>query len=375
MYNEFRSNIKGSRMNKFDKVYELKKPAKFFGCSIVSKEELNALDKMGVADISGGCEMKTSEIKGQRLEVANVSEVKTDTQVILPILGCLTAAEEFLAEHEGWAKVNRQVTWTPKNEAQEQFLKRFLEAKAVVDVLGDNLKRKADRDVKVINSWLKEHGFDIQLSPSDDPRAFAVASILDVLVEWVKEGDVVSIHNDNGTFPAVKLKANEDNVVRFIDKSIHPFPIAGVNTKSGDRVRMSVLGSIDKETFSISDKVEQLKKAAVRKNMGSCDGVIFPMVDYNRQVDISWIKRMETGTKDDDYFIAQALQQTMFRMNEKGARAKSSVAMMLCRKCASPDDWIKIDKPFILWIERPGVDIPLFIGVFAEDVWKTPAEL
>ena len=183
------------------------------------------------------------------------------------------------------------------------------------------------------------------------------------------------IHNDKGTFPAVKLNASEDNVVRFIDKSIHQFPIAGINTKSGDRVRMSVLGSIDKETFSISEKVEQLKKVAVRKNMGSCDGVIFPMVDYNRQVDISWIKGMETGTKDDDYFIAQALQQTMFRMNEKGARARSAVAMMLCRKCASPDDWIKIDKPFILWIERPGVDIPLFIGVFAEDVWKTPAEL
>jgi hypothetical protein len=297
----------------------------------------------------------------------------TGTQVILPILGCLKAAEEFLAKHEGWAKLRREVVWTPMNEEQYQFLKRFLEAKSVVDALGDNLKRKADRDVNVINSWLKEHGFDIQLR-SEQGRAFAVASILDVLVEWVKEGEITTIYNDKGKFPAVKLKA-EDNVVRFIDKTIHPFPIAGIDTKSRDRVRMSVLDFIPGDTFAITDKVEQLRKVTVGKNMGSCDGVIFPMVDYNRQVDISWICGMATGPID-SWFISQAFQQTMFRMNEKGAHAKSAVAMTLRCKCAATaDHWIRIDKPFILWIERPGVDMPLFAGVFAEDVWKKPEEL
>ena len=300
----------------------------------------------------------------------------TGTQVVLPILGCLKAAEEFLANHEGWAKINREVTWTPTNEDQYQFLKRFLEAKSVVDALGDNLKRKADKDVNVINAWLKEHGFDIQLRP-ESGRAFAVASILDVLVEWVKEGEITTIYNDKGTFPAVKLKAGEDNVVRFIDKTIHPFPIAGINTKSGDRVRMSVLDFMPGDTFAITDKVEQLRKVTVGKNMGSCDGVIFPMVDYNRQVDISWICGMETGPKKDDWFISQAIQQTMFRMNEKGAHANSAVSMTLYTKCCvgSPDAWIRIDKPFILWIERPKISTPLFTGVFAEDVWKKPAKL
>lgn len=301
--------------------------------------------------------------------------IETGTQTVIPILGCLKAAEEFLAQHEGWAAINRDVTWTPANEEQYQFLKRFLAAKAVVDCLGDNLKRKADRDVAVINKWLKDNGFDIQLRP-ESGRAFAVASILDLLVEWVKEGEVTSVYNDKGRFPAVSIKSEGENVRRFLCREVHPFPIAKVGTKSGDMVFMSVLDSIPKDTFAITDKVDQLRVLTNRNVSDYCDGVIFPMIDYNRQVDIGWICGMETGNLPDDWYISQAIQQTIFRMNEKGAHAKSAVAMTLRCKCAAPADrWIRIDKPFILWIERPGIQIPLFTGVFAEDVWKKPETL
>ena len=316
----------------------------------------------------------------KELKPVNVSmgelEINTGTQVVLPILGCLQSAEEFLAKNEGWEKTKRQVNWTPANEDQYQFLKRFLAAKAVVNALGKNLRRKADRSVDVINAWLKENGFDIQLSPELDPRTFAVASILDVLVEWVQEGKITSIYNAKGTFPAVTLKSgDEDNMVKFLDRNLHPFPIAGIRTKSGDLVRMSVLDFMPSDTFAISDKVEQLRNVTIRERMGHCDGVIFPMIDYNRMVDIGWIKGMQTGPQDDDYYIGQALQQTKFRMNEKGARAESAVAMKLFKHSATEDNWIHIDKPFIMWIERPGISVPLFAGVFAEDVWKKPAGL
>jgi hypothetical protein len=46
-----------------------------------------------------------------------------------------------------------------------------------------------------------------------------------------------------------------------------------------------------------------------------------------------------------------------------------------CLSCAAPDPWVTIDRPFLLWIERQDVDIPLFAGVFAEDVWKEPEGL
>lgn len=291
-------------------------------------------------------------------------DIKTNTQVVLPILGCLKAAEEFLGG---------KITWTPQNEDQHQFLKRFLAAKSIVDTLGDNLKRKADRDASVINSWLKDNGFDIELNQTSG-NDFSVASILDVLVEWVKEGEITSVYNDKGRFPAVKIKS-EDAIVRgYLDRTIHSFPIAKIVTKSGDLVFMSVLDGIADDTFAISDKVEQLRVLTNRKVSGDCDGVIFPMVDYNSLVNIGWIKGMMTGGKMDDYRIAEAIQQTIFRMNEKGAHAKSAVAMTF-RCGVMAGTYIHIDKPFILWIERPGVDTPLFAGVFAEDVWKKPLSL
>jgi len=298
--------------------------------------------------------------------------IRTDTQVVLPILGCLKAAEEFLGTCDGWARVIRRVVWTPSNEKQEQFLKRFLEAKAIVDSLGDNLKRKADRDVSVINAWLKENGFDIQLEQVGG-KSFAVASILDVLVEWVNEGTVTQIINDNGTYQAVKIKSENDGVQMYANNTAHPFPVVRVETKSGDLVFMSVLDSMPDDTFAITDKVDKIRDLTKGSpSYEHFDGVIFPMVDYDRRVDISWIEGMATGNSTDDWSVGQAVQQTMFRMNEKGARAKSAVGMTFRGLSLSKNNWIRIDKPFILWIERPGVDLPLFTGVFAEDVWNTP---
>ena len=297
-------------------------------------------------------------------------EIKTKTQVVLPILGCLQAVEEYLDKSE-----NKKVEWTAHNEEQYQFLKRFLESKSVVEALGNNLRRKADRDSEVINAWLKENGFDIQLNKNRD-RSFCVASILDVLVEWFKEGRISSVYNERGTFPAVTVKNDNGTVFSFLDRELHPFPIASLRTKNGDQVFMSVLDCIADDTFAISDKVDKLKKVVEGRNSpGFCDGVVFPMIDYNQKVDITWLREMATGPLTDDFFIEQALQQTKFQMNEKGAHVQSAVAMELkMRCCVAHDHWIRIDRPFILWIERPGIPVPMFAGVFAEDVWKKPAE-
>jgi len=249
----------------------------------------------------------------------------------------------------------------------------------VVDCLGDNLKRKAHRDVAVINQWLKGNSFDIQLSPSPaGPTTFAVASILDVLVEWIELGHKTTICSENTreTYKAVKL--DKDQGVRaYVDMSEeHPNPVVEIGTKSklGDKVCMTVLDDLPDGTFAISEKVDRLRKT--RKAHTGCAGVIFPMVNYDSKVDIGWILGMRTGSKPDDFYIEQALQQTKFRMNERGARAQSAVAMSFrSLSIAAPDPVIEINRPFLLWIERPSVDIPLFAGVFAEDVWKEPEGL
>jgi hypothetical protein len=300
-------------------------------------------------------------------------DVKTGTQVVLPILGCLKAAEEFLADKMGWGE--RKVEWTPQNENQYQFLQRFLASKPVVNQLGENLKYMADRDVEVINAWLKANDFDIQLSP-ESGDSFAVASILDVLVHWLTEGNVTSFSYQDKTYPAVSINTDEGaNVVKYVNRANHPFPIVKLGTKTGDNVFMSVLDFMPNSTFAITEKVDQLRRLISGQSGSRCDGVIFPMVDYKQQVDISWLRGLATGSNSDDWFVGQAIQETQFRMNELGAHAKSAVAMSFRCMALAPTDWVHIDKPFILWIERPGVDMALFAGVFAQDVWKKPAKL
>ena len=308
-----------------------------------------------------------SEPWSVEIEIPNVSPadyvVKTDTQVIFPILGCMKAAEDFMIEES---------PWIPKNEEQYQFLKEFGVFKEDVRKLGKNLVSKASKDVSVINDFLSKNGFDIQLSPMAGSD-FAVASILNVLVEWIKEGTKTSISNKNGTFPAVSIKADGEMGPRMLlNQEIHPYPVVEIPTKSGDIVYMTVVDFINLDLFSISDKVQRLKYLA--KQGGTTNKackVIFPMVDYNKQVDISWLKGMALG----EYSIGEALQQTKFRMNEIGARAESAVAFKMRCLVVEKDEVVLIDKPFLLWIQREGIDIPLFTGIFAEDVWKAPASL
>jgi hypothetical protein len=109
----------------------------------------------------------------------------------------------------------------------------------------------------------------------------------------------------------------------------------------------------------------------------ACQGVAFPMVTYDEMVNISWVKGLATSNDPNSgWAVAEALQQTKFRMNEFGARVESAVAMSFrCMAACAPDPWVVIDRPFILWIERKGIGMPLFCGSFSEDAWSNPGGL
>lgn len=291
-------------------------------------------------------------------------KIATNTQVVFPILGCLVAAEEHLKGEAG--------TWLPMSDDQYQFLRKFMPFKSDVPTLVSDgiLSHKADKNASVINKWLSDNGFNIQL-PDNGANEFSVASILKVLVEWVKAGTVTTVLTDKGTFPAVRFN-DKNSYQKFVNREIHPFPVVRVKTKTGYTVCMTVLDNLSDSTFAISEKVDRVRKV-FDGCPEACRYVIFPMIDYDRNVDISWIVGLNRG----DWTVARAIQQTKFRMNEIGARAESAVAMtMRCMAClVEDDDPVIIDKPFLLWIESPNARLPVFAGVFAEDVWKKPETL
>ena len=64
-------------------------------------------------------------------------------------------------------------------------------------------------------------------------------------------------------------------------------------------------------------------------------------------------------------------------MDLKGARVESAMAMEMTYGCFVDEDKsiYEITKPFLIWIERPGKEIPLFMAILAEDVWKNRMEV
>lgn len=40
-----------------------------------------------------------------------------------------------------------------------------------------------------------------------------------------------------------------------------------------------------------------------------------------------------------------------------------------------PKPDLVIDRPFLCWIERPGIPVPLFLGHITEEDWKSPGSL
>jgi hypothetical protein len=285
----------------------------------------------------------------------------TQTITAFPVVGCLKAAEEWLG---------KELNWNTINDEQEEFFELFYESgMAAIPALGDELKRKADSSIDPINKFLKENGFDIQLTIPPGQGGFSVASILNVLVEWLKKGSRRKITNEKGTFDGVHLKQN-DGVAILQNANVHPHPVARIATKSGDKVYMTPVDGLPEGRFALESKIRSILVGLEHPDY-RYEGVVFPMVNYNREIDISFMQGLNTGS----YHMVQAMQQTKFRMNETGAHVESAAVMTMSR-CLSPKSSpFVIDRPFLLWITRDGINMPLFGGLFAEDVWSDPKTL
>lgn len=288
---------------------------------------------------------------------------KSSTCTIFPIVAALDKADDELGKGR---------VWHEKNPIQKIFLPLFTSLRDVARGLKE-IQSICSKKAEVLNQFLADRGFQIKLDPFKEPTDFGTASVLDVLVEWLEEGHVTQItsgRDGKSVYPAVALT----NSVTFAAATGHNEPIVVVHTKSGDTVCMTIGDRL--EGFDLLNKINTLR-AGMTPNY-DYNGVLFPQVDLDQEVDIDWLKQLWTNAEDGyDYEVTQALQQTKFRMNEKGARAQSAVAVGISR-CTSMQPVrppVYIDKPFLVWIERPGLDQPLFTGWISEENWKVPKDL
>lgn len=300
--------------------------------------------------------MKATDIMRQ---TAGLQSTKSRSVCLVPVAGCLLKAEETI-ECTG--------LWQPHDRQQERFLRRYYDqAHAYVGNLPE-VESIASPEAGIINKFLEERGFSIRLDELDDLE-IGVASVFKLLLEWTRPGQMCHIRNR--AFPAVRIGESH----RFSVSRRTSNPIVSITAKNGDVVHMTAIDRLPEDSMDTLELVEGIERSM--KENHDFEGVVFPMIDYDEEIDISWIIGLAAESHEGPWVINQALQQTRFRMNELGAKVESAVAMgvryMACAQPKKPD--LVIDKPFLLWITRDSLSHPLFIGHFAEDTWKRPKRL
>ena len=290
----------------------------------------------------------------------------SNTTVIYPIVTALVKAEELIGPGRSWRATN---------QAQERFLKESFEPCRKESGSIAEIESIASFRAEEINRFLSKRGFKIQLRPfaqNTQWKEFGVASVLDLLVKWLKPGKATTLKTSDGQSYAAARQDTE--VSSFYRAAGHDYPIAQLKTTSSDLVFLTRLdhAAADFEllhyTRRLVDSIEPINDYS---------GVVFPMVDLKQEVDVSWLIDLESSSASGQPVkITQALQETHLALNEKGARAKSAFAATIVQAAyRTPRPDLIIDGPFLIWFERPGLSEPLFVGHITKEDWKNPGEL
>jgi hypothetical protein len=225
-------------------------------------------------------------------------------------------------------------------------------------------------DVKPVNDFLRERGFDIQLEPLVTEKDLAIASILELSLKWTRKGNKLTINNDGKKYSGVGL---EDNVEIVYCKGFHG-AVAKITTGNGDIVYITIPTRIPKDSFEILDMARVIINSEKSSAHQVYENIVsFPMIDLDTQPDISWIVGMKNDIIDSEYWyeIKQALQQTKVKIDEIGVVIKEAVALGMRCYCASFDFRVPlvIDKPFLFVVERKGLKEPLFSAYLDIECW------
>ncbi len=260
--------------------------------------------------------------------------------------------------------------WQATNKTQGEFLTEYFEPCHAEFADLKEIETKASWDADELNAFAASKGFNLKLDEFG-PGECGVVSVLDLLVAWLVPGTKVPVKSGGKKYPGFRLAHG----VSFCSAPGHNNPIAVLNTKSNDRVCVTVLTEKVPKGFALEALANEL--SASKQNAGGFDAVVCPMIDLDQKVDISWLKKMSTcSTIGKAWTITQAKQQTKLRMNEKGARAQSAVSIgAVATSLRMPRPDLVIDKPFLIWFERDGLSRPLFVGHITPEDWKEPADL
>jgi len=258
--------------------------------------------------------------------------------------------------------------WDLTNKEQKRIFSLYSEYKKIIPLI-NNLKAKVSTDWKVLNNFLQSENFDPMFDKPFD--GLGVVSIIDKLIKWIGgTAEIMTINSDGKNFPGFEIPKEGVEIVQ-----VHGYnePLAILKTSSENKLYLMM---VDEPNLSALDIVEMaFSIMQVKKSGSTLKGAIIPKIDFNIKPDISFLCGANTLDKNNEYwFIAQAMQQFKFRMNEEGARGKVATGIEADRgddSMEQPQELI-FDNPFIGWFIQGDIPVPIAVFYADKNSWKEP---
>lgn len=241
----------------------------------------------------------------------------------------------------------------------------------------------ATQDAGTLIKWFADRGVHGMDPGPLGPQDLGLGAFLDLLKQFAMSGKPTAITcQDNRVHPAVDMKTGG---FMLLKANVHKHPIIQIicNDDSGRPGVDNVYMTIVEEQLAGLQLLQFVQKIMAQVSTCGIDmvsdvsNVIFPMLDTVHMVDVSYLEGMYTECETDGIpvYIRKALQQVKVRMNENGIRAQVADMMVMTKMGVSFGQTYTIDCPFVLWIDRNGLSIPLYIGLFGYDAMNKPASL
>jgi len=275
----------------------------------------------------------------------------------------LFTAEEYL----GRGSLN----WQARTRDQLSIIRLLPEVRRIAARI-PTLDSWARPTAEELNPILQEHGFDIRLEHwKNDGLSFGVVAVSDITVLWKAIGDAGEGIVIGGK-PAFILERKTAEVKFYTSKSsLHP--IVGISTQSDDDKVFIVKMPIAPERLGFLGVISRIR-SSLEPLESNWDGVQIPMVKMDARPSMDWFRGIQAYHQHSLVAeLVQVIQQIKFAMNQHGARNMEATAGQV-RSLALPDYYI-VDGPFLAWLERPGIQFPLWMHHITEESWMDPGDL
>ncbi len=308
---------------------------------------------------------------------ANMSEI---VSVHLPI-AIISAVERQLQESKKWYPAEA-------NGRQREFIRQFVCNRyrtEASELLYRELEAWIESTPRAMNHRLRREGVNRGIgcyevfNGHEEFCAFGSLSLFVRLLRCestaIKIGDVY--------YPAVVVPKNSAGIGSRPCYSIHfserepviQFPVRMKGSEENDQADNLFIIRAHKALAGpqLAERIERIRKSLVRVNdqRTASETVVLPMIDVNCQDSGAWMRHMWVERKEGRYSAALAAQRVQLRINQKDSLVSQAPAGGLV------DEDVRsfiVQWPFFLWIERPGVTLPIIYAYLDQSSWGVPMD-